>query len=38
MTDQEQPLTPADTGVVTSGLGTKTHEERKLPDSLSNDM
>ncbi|NBH69798.1 phosphoenolpyruvate carboxylase, partial [Bifidobacterium pseudolongum] len=38
MTDQEQPLTPADTGVVTSGLGTKTPEERKLPDSLSNDM
>ena len=37
MTDQEQPLTP-DTGVVTSGLGTKTPEERKLPDSLSNDM
>lgn len=38
MTDQEQPLTPADTGVVTSGLGTKAPEERKLPDSLSNDM
>lgn len=38
MTDQEQPLTPADTGVVTSGLGTKTPEEHKLPDSLSNDM
>ena len=38
MTTENQQITPADAGIVTSGTGTKGPEERALPDSLKHDM
>ena len=38
MTSSHQQITPADTTIVTSGLGTKGPEERGLPESLKYDM
>uniref|UniRef100_A0ABS3IUT5 Phosphoenolpyruvate carboxylase n=1 Tax=Bifidobacterium asteroides TaxID=1684 RepID=A0ABS3IUT5_9BIFI len=38
MTDSNQQITAADATLVTSGTGTKGPEERKLPQSLDEDM
>ena len=38
MTDTDQQITPADATIVSTGIGTKSPEERELPESLSNDM
>ncbi|KFJ01885.1 phosphoenolpyruvate carboxylase [Bifidobacterium thermacidophilum] len=38
MTTENQQITPADAGIVTSGTGTKGPEECALPDSLKHDM